>query len=257
MALFPEIVTHNLSLKLAALGLAILLWSVVRADAPARTTFGEVPVDVIVDDPGWILSGRPAPGTVSVVVAGSYRELGRLAAEPMRLVLPVENIEDSTRVQDLDRGMVRIGGRVEEGRVVEVNPSRVVLHFERVENALKPLAIRVHGELRPGVRLIGPITTDPAMVRVSGSRNRLAALDSVPLEPIDLTGLMAAETLQVPVDTSATDGVLVSPRRVTAIVPALTLPDSLLNTDTLPADTVRPDTSASARPATADAKPGR
>lgn len=255
MALFPEIVTRNLSLKLAALGLAILLWSVVRADAPARITFGEVPVDVIVDDPGWILAEPPRPGTVSVIVAGTYRELGRIAAEPMRLVVPVENIEDSTRTQALDRAMVRIGGRVDEGRVVEVQPASVVLQFERVENALKPLAIRVHGELPPGARLTGPITTDPSMVRVSGSRRTLERLDSVPLQPIDLTRLTAAETLQVPVDTGAAGGVLVAPRHVTVIVPALTLPDSVLNGDSVPADTARSDTSAA--PQRNDAKPDR
>lgn len=241
MALFPELVTRNLSLKLAALGLAVLLWSVVRADEPVRTQF-DVPVDVIVDDPGWTLVAPPKPATVTVVFSGRYRELVRLAGETKRLIVSVEEVNDSVQMQDLDARMVRVGGHVENDFVAEVRPSRLELHFERVETALRPVAVRVLGELPPGVRLSGPIGTDPSMVRVSGPHSRLAAIDSLPLQPIDLAALMSPETLNVHLDTTLTEGVLVSPRRVTVTVPAELQPDSLITPDSVPQDTVRPDT---------------
>ena len=42
----PELLTRNWTLKLAALGLAVLLWSVVKAEAPVRVTIPDVPVEV-------------------------------------------------------------------------------------------------------------------------------------------------------------------------------------------------------------------
>ena len=70
--------TENWALKLAAVGLAILLWLAVRADAPKQAVFRNIPVEVDLRDPDWRLEGEPDPSTVNVTVVGSTPELMEL-----------------------------------------------------------------------------------------------------------------------------------------------------------------------------------
>ncbi len=247
MALLPDVVMNNLSLKLAAIALAVLLWSVQRAGQPARTTIVDVPVDVLVEDPGWTLAEPPRPDSVTVVLTGTRPELMNLLRRNARVVVAIDEVRDSVQFSDLATGMVRLGGALETGHVAEVRPGRVRLAFEPVESGLRPVAVRVRGELPPGVRLSGPITTRPAVVRVSGAVSRLGQLDSVPTQPIDLSTLAAPETLRVAVDTAAVHGFLVSPRQLTAVIPAASVPDSLVAPDTVPSDTAPVDTLGTAR----------
>jgi hypothetical protein len=53
------ILTHNWLLKITALGLAFLLWSVVKADN--RVSIENVPIQVVNRDGDWVLSQRPDP----------------------------------------------------------------------------------------------------------------------------------------------------------------------------------------------------
>ncbi len=249
MPLLPELVTHNLWLKLAALGLAVLLWGVLRADAPGFATYDAVPVDVVVDDPGWTLAAPPDPQTVQVAFSGTARELLRLVGVQPRVVVTIDEVTDSTMTRDLVGGMVRVDAGGDRPTVARVTPTRVSLSFEPVQSALRPVAIRVRGSLPPGVRLARTITAQPGSVRVSGALSRLATLDSVPLEPVDISTLTAPATLQVHVDTAAMRGFLVSPRRVAVTVEAITVPDSTLLPDTATPDTAAVDTiGARARP---------
>jgi YbbR domain-containing protein len=227
--LLPEVVTTNLSLKLASLGLAVLLWVTVRADAPGRASVDDVPVNVIVDDPGWTLAAPPSPATVTVAFTGSRGDLLRVLGQPMRVVVVLNEVDDSVQQRDLDRDMVRVPGGLGGAQVVELSPSTVLLRLETMESGLRPVAGRVRGSLPPGLKLGGAIGLEPAMVRVSGARSALRQLDSVPLLPIDLSTVSAAETLRVHIDTVGVRGILVSPRYVTAIVPVVR-------------DTTRPDT---------------
>ena len=45
--------SRNLTLKLAAFGVALLLWVAVRAETPSIQDFPGVPVQVAVSDPMW------------------------------------------------------------------------------------------------------------------------------------------------------------------------------------------------------------
>ncbi|MGH7477528.1 MAG: CdaR family protein [Longimicrobiales bacterium] len=229
MPQLSDLVARNLWLKLAALGLALLLWSVVRADAPARATVSSVPIEVLLEDPAWVVVDTPSPPTASIVFTGSARELLRLLGETPRIVLPVDNVNDSLQSYALSTPMVRMGGPVEAGRIAEIRPARVRLQFERVDNVLRPVAVRTRGELPVGVRLDGRVRAEPAYVQVTGPRSRIVRLDSVPLQPFDISGLTEPETLHVRIDTSAVRTLRIAPSEVAVIVPAEPVPDSLLS----------------------------
>ena len=67
--------TREWPLKLAALGLAILLWTAVRIGAVSRQEIPEVPVQVQLTDPEWQIVSDPAPSAVSVTFSGPARHL--------------------------------------------------------------------------------------------------------------------------------------------------------------------------------------
>jgi len=85
--------THNLSLKLASLGLALLLWVAVRADAPARIAIGGVPVEEPAQqlgvDPLADLAQHPADGLVNEVVLVVQEALRQPKGRPRIALLDV------------------------------------------------------------------------------------------------------------------------------------------------------------------------
>ncbi|MGH7483166.1 MAG: hypothetical protein ACRELV_13505 [Longimicrobiales bacterium] len=234
MVNLTDALTKNLALKTAAFALAVLLWGVLQADAPGSATFERVPIQVLVDDPDWTLAGPPDPDSASVVFVAATRELfGDVRGGAARIVVPIDNVDDEVEFVALTAPMVRVGGLVEPEPVARIEPDEVRLRFERVVDQLLPVAIRVRGELPPGTRLSGPIRAEPDRVRVSGGSSRVEALDSIPLMPFNIAGFERTDTILVNIDTTAIGRLLVSPREIQVIVPAVTVSDSLLAADSL------------------------
>jgi len=218
--LLAEMLTRNWTLKLAALALAILLWTITKSEELTRVEISNIPVEVVVRDPGWILSAPPAPATATVVFSGPLRELVRLAVERPRVVVTVEEVEDSMEVHQLRTGWVQLDGDLTRTRVDDVRPSSVLLFFERLTTRLVPVAVRTRGSLPPGTRLVAPVRAEPSELRVSGPMHRLEALDSIPLVPIDLSELHGPAALTVPIDTVGLEGLVFAARAVDVIIPA-------------------------------------
>lgn len=212
--------TVNWALKLTALVLAFLLWSVVKADVPERISIDNVRVRVDNRDPDWILIAPPVPQTVTIIVSGPSRELLRLAFDRPEVVVPIADgdVEDSTEVLLLRNGWVRLYGGTDNVRVEDVRPTAVQLTFDRVSTQLRPLTVTFTGSPVPGFEVSGPIHIEPPAVRVSGPSRRVAAIDSIRLPPLDLSGLSTTDTFIVAVDTTGL-GVLVSPVQARVIIP--------------------------------------
>lgn len=227
--------TENWALKLAALALAILLWLAVRANAPKQTEFRNIPVTVDLLDPDWRLDGDPVPSTVAVVVVGSTPDLLALASNQPRVILPVERVNDSIQTQVVPIQWVQFPPNVNarEARVVAVRPDTIRLRFERLASRMLPVKVRTRGDLPNGLALALPIQTNPAAVEVRGPARALEGLDTVPLLPVELSGLRSTTNVPAGVDTAAIGGSLrFDPREVNVVlrvVPVIAepVPDSL------------------------------
>lgn len=203
--MLPRIVaflTENWGLKLAALGLAILLWLAVTANEPQRADFRNIPVAVDLRDPDWRLE-RAEPATVTVTVQGPRGELVDLSTSPPRIVLPVERVTDSVEVQVVPIQWVQLPVGVRDARVLALRPDTIRLHYERLATRRLPVRVHTRGELPRGYALALPINTSPSSVAVRGPAAVLERLDSVPLEPVDLSGITS--TTNVPVSVDSTD----------------------------------------------------
>jgi len=129
---------RNWRLKLAALGIALLLWSVVKAEEVVSVVVRGVPVSVSLRDPAWQAVGPPTPTRVALQLTGPVREVLRVAFSHPRVVVPVEDVHDSVLVAGLRSGWVHLSGDVPRTQVDDIVPGSVRLHFRRVSEAAIP-----------------------------------------------------------------------------------------------------------------------
>jgi YbbR domain-containing protein len=221
-----ETLRGNWALKLTAFGLAFLLWSVVRAEAPARDSVTEVPVRIVLRDPAWTLAGPPVPATVNVGVVGPTRELVRFRWLRPEVVVPIDQVRDSVETHVLRAGWITVPGGVDNVNVADISPNSVRLTFDRLTTRLLPVAVTVTGTLPDRLELAGPIQLDPPVVAAHGAVRRFGEVDSLRLPPIPLGTIRGWDTLTIPIDTAGL-GLIVSPRSVRIIVPARPATDTL------------------------------
>jgi YbbR domain-containing protein len=207
--------TQNWALKLSALGLAFLLWTVVKADN--QVEIPDVPVRVVNRDPEWMHVATEPPSAV-VVFSGPVRELLRLALEKPNVIVPIDDVTDSVSVHILRSNFLSLFDGLSSTRVEEFRPPTVRLRFDRITTVEVPLAIRLTGSPVEGYEIAGPPRVEPRVVRVSGATSRLASLDSLRLPAIDLGARSATDTQIVAIDTTGL-GVIVSPQQAQVIVP--------------------------------------
>lgn len=219
--------TENWALKLAALGLAILLWLAVTANDEQRAAFQNIPVEVDLRDPDWRLD-RVEPAAVTVTVQGPRGELVDLGAQPPRIVLPVERVNDTTESQVVPTQWVQLPPGVRLTRVLRLRPDTVRLHYQRLESRTLPVRVRTRGELPEGHVLSLPINTNPTTVDVRGPATLIAGLDSVPLLPVNLSGLRATTNVPVGIDSTGLEELRFDPTEVNVVlrvVPADSQPE--------------------------------
>lgn len=194
-SLSPRRWAHNWKLKLAALGLALLLWGAVTAEQ-VRTAWlpVEVPVDVSVQAPGYVQVAGPMPERVRVRVTGPLRELLEMALNRPRVVLQIrEPLEEPFYV--LTPQMVTRPAGVTETNAIEVDPSIVEVVLRRVGSREVPVRVRIDSASARGFVLDGPVAVEPPTVRVTGAANRVQEIDSLFTVPF-----------QLPEDDTAFDG---------------------------------------------------
>lgn len=208
---------NDWALKVTALVLAFLMWITVRADEPGQWAW-DVPVRVVNSDADWVVAGSPTPSEVTLYLRGPYRQLLRASSDLPEIVVPVQEVHDTTDVYELRDNWVSLPTGTDEVAVVNILPRVVRLSFDRVTTRLIPVAAPLLGAPPPGYEMLGDVSVEPGVVRASGAGRALARMDSVRLPPIDLRAIRAYDTLELTIDTTGT-GLIVSPRTVRVFVP--------------------------------------
>jgi hypothetical protein len=206
-------VARNWQLKLAALALAILLWVVVSAEQ-VTTQWIPVPVRVSSDVPGRVVTGGPVPAEVEVRFAGPGRELWELALERPVLVLPVDRVEADEQVFVLEPRMVSIPNGLSAVSARDVRPGSVRVLTQRVVTREVPVRLRLARRSRDRYVVLDTPRVSPATVRVTGPADRVARLDAVVTEPLEIGAADSVFRLAVPLDGDSLGGVRASARAV-------------------------------------------
>ena len=214
MAPLARIVPKNWRLKLAAIGLALFLWTLVRTEPVTGVNLFTVPVRAQLDDVDWVLTADPDPATVQVRLRGPPEDLIQLARTGTIVRIPFDSVTSEDTLVQLRRDWVVLeaGG----GLVVEdIAPAAVRLTLQPSVSALLPLRVFMTGRLGGGVALAAPVSLDPQAVRVRGPAHRVRGLDSVRLEALDLGNVRSSGSYPVAVDTTGLAGLSLTPLMAT------------------------------------------
>lgn len=209
----PNVLVLNWRLKLSALGLSVFLWALVQNEPPNQETFSAVPVHVEVADTAWALAGLASPATVELRLGGPYRQINRLARDGTSVRIPITQVSSADTVVQLRREWVDLGGRPGV-RVESISPSSVRLTFEPAIARLVPVSARLRGRMSDDLSLVSSVNLNPRRVRVRGPESVVNAMDSVVLEPFDLSEVSGSRIFTVGVDTVGLGVVSVTPDQV-------------------------------------------
>jgi YbbR domain-containing protein len=212
VASFLHLFTNNWKLKLLAFTLAVLLWIVVSAEE-VTSRWIDIPLQVRVTDPEYMLDTQTVPREVSVRFSGPRRELIDLRFRRPPLVLNIIDVDDVRQSYELQARMVQIPTQLAV-TVVDMQPSAVNLRFTRVESRFYSVRVRLAEPLPAGWVLVDSLVVQPGRIRVTGPEARLAAIDSLLTVPITLPRSDTSFTLSVPIDTTNLQGLRLSARRV-------------------------------------------
>ena len=213
MTILPGFLARHWKLKLSALGMAVLLWTVPGFEAPGEEIHHGVAVLVPRNDPGYSLLGNPDPPTIRVTLSGPAGELFRVGRPTLSVpVNPVVSIDTTVR---LTRSMVGIPDGLEGVRVEELYPDSVRLTFEEIIDRALALVPQTEGELPDSLSLAGPIQVTPEHARVSGPESRLEGMKSLLLAPLDLRRVQESGAYLQQADTSGLALTGLSPAQAT------------------------------------------
>jgi YbbR domain-containing protein len=210
VSVLPRVVARNWRLKVAALLLSIFLWALVSLQPGSRSVLSAVPVRVDVMDPAWTLADLPSPATVTVQLGGSARELLTRGGEAAIVRVPIERVIGRDTLVRLRPDWVILSGST--GLIVEsISPPTVAIRLEPTLSTAIPLSLGTSNQLPADLALGQPLGLNPTVVRVHGPEHVIEALDSVALEPLDLSSITASGLYRVPVDTTGLSGVTFDP----------------------------------------------
>ncbi len=216
-ALLAKLFAENWRLKLAALGLAIFLWALVRVEGPTPSAVS-VPVRVQLNDAGWMLVSGPDPSAVDVRFSGPLREIFRLGIDGTSFTVPVNEVDSPDMVVVLQDSWIPTqeyaGVQVED-----IMPSAVQIHVERIHTAVLPVRISTRGRIPAGLANTRAMGLSPDVVRVTGPETLVQQLDTLDIVPADLGMVDLSGSLDVVVDTVGYPGLAVIPSRMTLRVP--------------------------------------
>jgi hypothetical protein len=203
-------VLRHWPLKLAALALSIILWVAVALEKPTSQLVG-IQLDLVLAPD---VAAAQAPPPIKALVSGPQRELLRLSGPlVIRAVISESGVGAGARHHlVIVPSDVQVPGGVKV-TVQEVEPREIDLLLDR--RAQKTLAVRAVVQADSGYALDGVLVIAPPVVRVSGPRGLIGSLDSIATEPLDLRGVVGSFERSVPLDTTGSAVLKMTPLTVT------------------------------------------
>jgi hypothetical protein len=180
-----RLLTDNLGLKLTALALSLMLFSLVHSDVDAqRAIYLDVVALLPPPSSGQMLVSE-LPAQVKVTLRGSRSKLNSLSRDQL---LPVQlDLRDaSSGNYYIDTHSIDVGSNIQ---VVETAPSVIPLTWAVAAEKRVPVQVELEGELDSDYSLRGEAQAEPARVTLRGPEKRLADLDTVSTDPVSLLGL--------------------------------------------------------------------
>ncbi len=187
-------------LKLAAFGLALFLWVLVQVGNPSQRDL-LVPVEIRLDDPGWVVMEDPVPDTVRVYFRGPQSEIfGITGFDLISVTVPITEMSDEEMVIQLQPGWVSVAG-YRGVQVEDIVPDVINVRLDRRSTRTLPVRVRTRGTLPERLALASAPVLTPDRVRVSGPASLVDGLDSLDIVPVFLSDVDGQVTVETQLDT--------------------------------------------------------
>jgi YbbR domain-containing protein len=177
--------TKDLPLKLVALLLSIVLFSIVHADQDAQRTV-QVDVVALVPEPGakqMLVS--ELPHQVSVTLRGSRSRINELSRDDIPPI-QMDLTEPGQQYYSFDSSAVEVTGNVQ---VIGITPASVPLSWALSAERKVPIRPRLRGELADGFSVREPVQLEPSSVTIRGPQSAVESIREVHTDTILLDGL--------------------------------------------------------------------
>lgn len=173
--------------KLLALAITVTLWvGVTGLSTPTTRRIAEVSLSFSYSNKTEITS-TPVQ-TISLVLEGDKRKINAILSSDLLVSVDLSDVPPGDRVIQITPENVQ--GLPLGVRVQEIQPSRVSVKLETVEEKDVPVVVDVQGSPTEGFEVYSE-TAVPARVRVRGPASFVRALTSISTDKIDLTDKQA------------------------------------------------------------------
>jgi YbbR domain-containing protein len=171
---------QNLPLKLASLGLAVMLWFVIAGEKTSEMGL-QIPVELQNFPRDLELTGDPVD-TVEVRLRASPGVMQQLGPSEISAQIDLAGAAEGERIVHLTPDSIRVPFGV---TVVRINPTILNLNLERTLQKVVPVRPRILGRPAPGHE-VAEVVSDPAEIRISGPKSRVVEAESAFTEAISV-----------------------------------------------------------------------
>ncbi|WP_416197437.1 MAG: YbbR domain-containing protein [Sporanaerobacter sp.] len=212
---------NDLTVKIFALAIAIILWSYVMNDVNPRITKECRNVDVVfrnlevLDRSGLVLM-EPQEIKVNVKISGRRSDVLKIKDKDIVAIADLSGYSEGTKKVPI---YLEVPSKVE---LVDYSPKEVSCTFEKIVSKEKAVTIKTNGKLPNGYS-IGEAEVKPQLVFLKGPRSWVNSVSEV-LAIVDISGRTSDINITVPiklVDDGGNDvrGVEKDPNRVDIYIP--------------------------------------
>ena len=196
--ILKKIFLEDWLMKLVALGITLALWlGVTGLSTPTTQRLTSVPLSLRFSN-NIEVTNEPIQ-EVDLVVSGDRRRLAQINKNDLIVSMDISDVMPGDRVINLTSETVDPVSLPTGVKLDEIQPSRIAVRVETVEEKEVPVKPETYGELPDGYELYSESAT-PSKVRVRGPSSFVRSLNSVSTERIDLSNRVADFTVrQIPV----------------------------------------------------------
>lgn len=203
--LLKRILLDNAGLKLASLGLALLLWAALNGEPRFVSEVGfKISLQYLMP-PHLELVDNPA-GSVDVRLRAPSSILEKLESSEMSAHIDLANAQPGERVYSITPDDI---SRPQGVTVTHIRPSTLRLNLQPTLSKEVEIDPRIVGRVGEGFRLRS-VTSRPRRVLVEGPGERVSGMTRVTTEDIDVTGRSTGFVARVYLD--AEEGVVRFPQ---------------------------------------------
>jgi YbbR domain-containing protein len=186
------------AMKVVALLITLGLWlGVTGLGTKKKERFSTVPLTFRVSNDAEITNAPVQE--VSLVLSGDSRRLDEVRSSDLSVSVDLTTVTPADLIVNLDPQSVTVSGLPRGVTLEEIQPLRIPVKLEAVEERDVVVRVETEGTLAPGYEVYST-TVSPAHVRVHGPADYVKTLEQLPTERIDITGRKEGFTArQVPI----------------------------------------------------------